>query len=60
MPVKGSNAGKRWSTEEVRKLISYANKGLSTKEVTRKLQRTTAAICFKASKSGIALMPRDR
>ena len=50
---------KRWTKNEI-KTLKEAEKGKSTKEISKNINRTKSAIRAKASREGISLNPKDK
>lgn len=60
MPKYTRNAGKRWTTSEVRKLRTFARENTPTRVIGLKLGRPVGGIYSKASEAGISLKPTNQ
>lgn len=54
------NAGKHWSTDDVRQLERLADGNTPTRVIGLKLGRTEDAVRSKASEEGISLAPTNQ
>ena len=54
------NAGKNWSSQEVRSLKNLANQNTPTRVIGLKLGRPVAGVYAKASEKNISLAPTNQ
>ena len=58
--MANKNAGKEWTSQEIKQLKDLASRNTPTRVIGLKLGRTPAAIYSKASGLGISLSPTNQ